>query len=49
MPNGIPRLYEGSIFAGGIGPTTIEYKEKVIKAHDPGTDVTVKLKVIGDK
>ena len=45
----VPRLYEGSIFAGGIGPTTIEYKQKVITAYDPGPDVTVELKVIGGK
>jgi hypothetical protein len=48
--NKIPHLYEGSIFAGGIGPTTISYKDKVIIVYDPVTDITVELRVVrGEK
>jgi hypothetical protein len=48
-PSRIPHLYEGSIFAGGIGPTTIKYKQKIITAYDPVPDVTVELKVTRGK
>ena len=46
VSSGLPHLYEGSIFAGGIGPTTLSYTNGVITAYDPVPDVTVKLSVV---
>lgn len=43
---GLPRLYKGPIFTGGIGPTTLSYTNGVITAYDPVPDVTVELSVV---
>lgn len=48
LSDNIPSLYEGPMSAGGIGPTTLTYKNNVIKAHDPGPEVTVELTVVND-
>jgi hypothetical protein len=41
-----PRLYQGHMIAGGIGPTTLSYTNGVITAYDPVPDVTVELSVV---